>query len=124
MNFSKADWGLLLIRLTVGGTFLYAGIVKLLALGMTVGYFASIGIHPVLTYLVVAGEILGGIIFLLGIYVRFSGVLFAAIMLGAIYYVTWAQGSATFQYTLVLLFVSLGMALIGPGAIALKKKTA
>ena len=58
------------------GTFTIAG---------TVGYFESIGLPAIVAYLVIGGEVIGGIALILGIFTKLAAWLSLPILLGA----TW-----------------------------------
>jgi len=49
----------------------------------TVGFFASIGLPTIAAYLVIAGEILGGIALILGAFIRLAAWLSLPILIGA-----------------------------------------
>ena len=68
------------LRLSLGTIFLSHGLWKVLTLGLptTVGYFASQGFPRWTAYLVVAGEIGGGVLMILGVQTRAIALLDAA----------------------------------------------
>ncbi len=97
------------------GTFTVAG---------TVGYFESIGLPAITAYLVIAGEIFGGIALILGAFTRLVAWLSLPILIGA----TWAHsangwlftaegGGWEFPLLLVALAVSIGFGGAGKYAI-------
>lgn len=131
MNAMKKcpNTGLFLIRVAVAMVFLYAGINKLMVGGEAGGaMFASMGITmaPAFWFWVVAlVETLGGAAMLLGLWTSVAGYLLAFIMLVAIILVHWSAGFGGpmgVQYPLVMLLVSLGVAMVGPGTWALSKE--
>lgn len=81
MNFT-----LLLMRLCIGGIFLYAGWMKLNDMETVVGMFAQMGyVMPAFwAYLVAIVEAVGGGLMILGICTRISAILLAAIMVVAL----------------------------------------
>ncbi|MCP8967923.1 DoxX family protein [Ectobacillus ponti] len=125
------SWGLLLIRLVVGITFMGHGAQKLFGwfggygLKGTGGWLDSIGVKPGVAMAFIAGaaELVGGFLFAAGILTWVGSILLAATMLVAIakvhapngYWVT-QNGS---EYNVVLIAVVIGVALIGPGAYTL-----
>jgi len=124
------ELGLLIIRLIVGLTLAAHGTQKLFGWfggygpKGTGGYFDSLGLKPGVAMAVFVGlvETLGGLLFAAGIYTLVIGILLALTMLVAAIKghgkAGWlAQGG--FEYTLVLAAVTLGIALIGPGAYVL-----
>jgi putative oxidoreductase len=123
--------GLLLIRLVIGILFIGHGAQKLFGwfggygLKGTGGWFESIGMKPGVTVALMAGltELVGGVLFALGLVTPLGGILIAATMVIAIAKVHGANGlwstSNGYEYNLVLLAVTIGIALVGPGQYAL-----
>jgi putative oxidoreductase len=125
------DLGLLMIRLVIGILFIGHGAQKLFGwfggygLKGTGGWFDSIGMKPGVTMALLAGltELLGGILFTLGLLTPLAGIMIAGAMLMAIIKVhapngLWSTANG-YEYNLTLLVVAIGMALIGPGQYAL-----
>lgn len=121
------DWGLLVIRLAPGIAFFAHGIVKFMDMQTTVGFFASLALPAFVAYLVAAVETLGGLALILGAYTKWVGYALAVVMLVAIVYVKWMKFKTGFfggwELDFVLLFSVVGIALAGPGAFAVQKKT-
>jgi len=123
--------GLLIIRLVIGVLFIGHGAQKLFGwfggygLKGTGGWFESIGMKPGVTMALFAGlsELVGGILFALGLLTPLAAILIAGTMVMAIIKVHAANGlwatSNGYEYNLTLLAVSIGIALIGPGQYAL-----
>lgn len=123
--------GLLLIRLVIGVLFIGHGAQKLFGwfggygLKGTGGWFESIGMKPGVTMALMAGltELVGGVLFALGLVTPLGGIMIAATMVIAIAKVHGANGlwstSNGYEYNLVLLAVTIGIALVGPGQYAL-----
>lgn len=123
--------GLLLIRLVVGLLFMGHGAQKLFGwfggygLKGTGGWFESIGMKPGVTMALFAGlaELIGGILFALGLLTPLAGIIIAGTMVMAIVKVHGSNGiwatSNGYEYNLTLLAVAIGIALIGPGQYAL-----
>ncbi len=123
--------GLLIIRLVIGVLFIGHGAQKLFGwfgghgLKGTGGWFESIGMKPGVTLALLAGlsELLGGLLFVLGLLTPLAGILIAATMLMAIIKVHGQNGiwvtSNGYEYNLTLIAVAIGVALIGPGQYAL-----
>lgn len=127
------DLGLLIIRLVVGLLFIGHGAQKLFGwfggygLKGTGGWFESIGMKPGVTMAFLAGlaELIGGLLFALGLFTALAGILIAGTMAMAIVKVhapngLWAAANG-YEYNLTLLAVAIGVALIGPGQYALDK---
>ncbi|MFB3167147.1 DoxX family protein [Neobacillus sp. 179-C4.2 HS] len=123
--------GLLLIRLVIGVLFIGHGAQKLFGwfdgygIKGTGGWFESIGIKPGVTMAVMAGlaELIGGILFALGLLTPLAGILIAGTMVMAIIKVhavngLWATQNG-YEFNLTLLVVAIGVALIGPGQFAI-----
>jgi putative oxidoreductase len=125
------DLGLLIIRLVIGVLFIGHGAQKLFGwfggygLKGTGGWFDSIGMKPGVTMALLAGltELVGGILFTLGLLTPLAGIMIAGTMIMAIVKVhapngLWSTANG-YEYNLTLVAVSIGMALIGPGQYAL-----
>lgn len=123
--------GLLIIRLVIGLLFVGHGAQKLFGwfgghgLKGTGGWFESIGMKPGVTIALFAGlaELIGGILFALGLLTPLAGIMIAVTMVMAIIKVhapngLWATANG-YEYNLTLLSVAIGIALIGPGKYAL-----
>jgi len=123
--------GLLIIRLVIGLLFVGHGAQKLFGwfggygLKGTGGWFESIGMKPGVTMALFAGlaELIGGVLFALGLLTPLAGIMIAGTMIMAIVKVHASNGlwatSNGYEYNLTLLAVAIGIALIGPGQYAL-----
>lgn len=81
-----APYAALLLRVSLGALLLAHGLllkVFTFTIPGTVGYFESIGYPGVFAYLVIAGEILGGIALILGVWTRPVALLALPILIGA-----------------------------------------
>ncbi|MDQ6598749.1 DoxX family protein [Bacillus salipaludis] len=123
--------GLLIIRLVVGILFIGHGAQKLFGwfggygLKGTGGWFESVGVKPGVTMALFAGlaELIGGILFALGLLTPLAGIIIAGTMVMAIVKVhgpngVWATSNG-YEYNLTLIAVTIGIALVGPGQYAL-----
>lgn len=123
------DAGMLLIRIALGIVFIHAGWLKIADMDATVTGFSSMGFAPILAYVVSYAELLGGVAFLLGIFVRYAGIVIAIIMLVATK-VLFGNGfglmNGGYEYPLMLMLISLAVVTLGAGkyslAYMLKKK--
>jgi putative oxidoreductase len=125
------DIGLLLIRLVIGLLFIGHGAQKLFGwfggygLKGTGGWMDSLGLKPGVTMALLAGltELIGGVLFVLGLLTPLAGLMIAATMVMAIVKVHGPNGLWStqngYEYNLTLLAVAIGIALIGPGQYAL-----
>lgn len=85
--------GNLIIRIVLGVTFLMHGLTKFQSgIDNIAGWFTSIGLPGGLAYGVATAEVVGGILLILGLGVRYIGLLFALVMVGAIVKVKWSAG--------------------------------
>lgn len=119
------DLGTLFVRIALGVVFLHAGWLKVTNMEMTLSAFAGMGIAAWLTYIVVYAELLCGAAFILGLFVRYAGVVAAVIMLVATFKVHFANGfgmqNGGYEYTFVLFFLSLAAITLGAGKYSLCK---
>ncbi len=86
LNIDRADLAALILRVSMGVLFLAHGLVlKVMTFTIpgTVGYFESIGYPGFLAYLVILGEIGGGLALIVGLWVRPIALLLLPIMIGA-----------------------------------------
>lgn len=114
---NKNEAGAVILRIILGLTFFIHGFVKFQGgINNTVGFFDSIGIPGFVAYLVAAIELIGGIALILGIGTRIVSVLFAVIMLGAIFTVKLPLGflgngqMAGYEFELALLAMAIFLA--------------
>jgi putative oxidoreductase len=75
----------LLLRVSLGTLFLAHGLLKVLVFTIpgTVGYFQSIGYPGFFAYLVIAAELAGGTLLILGFYARYAALALIPILIGA-----------------------------------------
>lgn len=125
-----APYAALLLRVSLGTLFLAHGLLlKVMTFGLagTAGYFQSIGYPAAFAYLVILGEIGGGLALILGVYTRAISLLLLPIMIGATlqhlgngWLFSAKGGGWEFPaFWTILLFVQ---ALLGDGALALGSK--
>ncbi|MEH7505715.1 DoxX family protein [Neobacillus drentensis] len=123
--------GLLIIRLVIGLSFMGHGAQKLFGwfggygLKGTGGWMESLGLKPGVTMALLAGlsELIGGTLFALGLLTPLAGIMIAATMVMAIAKVHGTNGYWStqngYEYSLTLIVVAIGIALIGPGQYAI-----
>lgn len=121
-------YAVLLLRVSLGILFLAHGLllkVFVFTIPGTVGYFQSIGYPGFFAYLVIAGEIGGGLALLLGVKTRAISLLLLPIMIGA----TWQHvgngwlftaPNGGWEFPLFWTVALIAQALLGDGAFALR----
>jgi putative oxidoreductase len=123
-----APYAALLLRVSLGVLFLAHGLwMKVLTFGIsgTVGYFESIGYPGFFAYLVILGEVGGGLALILGLWTRTVSLLFLPIMIGAtLQHIgngwVFSNPNGGWEFPVFWTVVLIVQALLGPGALALK----
>ena len=119
------DAGILLVRIAVGLIFLLHGWAKIQGMEGTIGFFASLGFPAFLAYFVAWSEIIGGLALIVGIFVRYVGILLGVIMLVAIVKVHWQNGykvsEGGYEFALVLMLGAFAITALGAGAYSLAR---
>jgi putative oxidoreductase len=125
MNLNN-DYAATLLRVTLGTIFLSHGLWKVLTLGLptTADFFASQGFPGWTAYLVVASELGGGVLLILGVQTRAIALLMLPILIGALkvhlpngFVFSYPNGG--WEYPAFLIVASGVQALLGDGAYAL-----
>ena len=126
---NKNDVGTVILRVIVGITFFIHGLSKFQGgLGNTVGFFESLGVPGFLAYVVAVIELFGGIMLIVGIGTRIVSILFAIIMLGAIFTVKLPAGflgngqMAGYELELALLAMSIFLGIADSSRFSLGNK--
>lgn len=123
-----APYAALVLRVTLGLMFLAHGLVlKVMTFTIpgTVGYFQSIGYPGFFAYLVIAGEIGGGLLLLAGLYTRWISLALLPILIGATLqhvgngWVFNAPGGG-WEFPVAWIVLMVVQSLLGDGAFALK----
>jgi putative oxidoreductase len=114
------DLGILLIRLVLGAVFIYHGWAKVGNIDGTLAFFSQIGLGNILlVYLAAYGELIGGILLVLGLWTRYITPVLVIIMAVAIQTVHLKNGfdimQGGYEYALTLLVVSAAVGMIGAG---------
>lgn len=124
-----AAWGGTLLRVSLGTMYLaHAGLKYFIFTPEgTAGFFASVGVAPAMAYVTIAAETIGGIMLIAGIYTRLTALALIPILLGTILFVHGANGwqfgaeGGGWEYPAFLIAASLVQALIGGGALSLRR---
>ena len=123
---NKYELGAFILRLVTGLTFLLHGLSKFQGgIENTVGFFSSVGIPGFLAYIVAIIELAGGALMILGLGTRVIGLLFAIVMLGAIFTVKLSagfmgtDGGGGYEFDVTLLAMSLYLGLSGSRMLSL-----
>ena len=123
-----APYAALILRLSLGTMLLAHGLLlKVLTFGLagTAGYFQSIGFPGAFAYLVILGEIGGGIALILGLWTRVIALLLLPILIGATLqhvgngWLFTAKGGG-WEYPAFWTVTLVVQALLGDGAFSLR----
>jgi putative oxidoreductase len=128
MNSNTAPYGALLLRVSLGVLFLSHGLLlKVLTFGIpgTVGYFQSLGYPAAFAYLVMTGEIGGGIALIFGIWTSFVSLALLPIMIGAtLQHVgngwVFSNSHGGWEFPVFWMVALIAQALLGAGAYAVR----
>jgi uncharacterized membrane protein YphA (DoxX/SURF4 family) len=118
---SKYEVGSLILRFVLGISFFIHGVAKFQAgIGNIAGWFDSIGLPGFLAYIIATVELIGGIALILGLFSRIISLLFAVVMLGAIFIAKLSAGFLNgFELELAYLAMGVYIAITGSKAYAL-----
>ena len=127
MSDQQSPYGVALLRVSLGVLFLAHGLLKVLVFtpAGTVGFFESLGPPGFFAYLVMAGEIGGGLLLIAGAYTRVVALGLLPIALGATFvhlgngWLFCAEGGG-WEFPLFLTITTLAQAAMGAGAFALR----
>lgn len=121
-----ASYGALLLRVSLGVVFVAHGLLKVLVFTIpgTVGYFESLGYPGFFAYLVIAGELGGGLLLIAGILTRWISLALLPIMIGAtLVHVpngwVFSNPKGGWEFPALWTVLLLVQALLGNGALAL-----
>ncbi len=125
---NSADWGVFLLRLSLGILFLaHSAVLKLITFGATgtAQFFVSVGLPAWLAYVTIIWEIAGGAMLVLGIQTRWVSLALSPILLGALFVVHAGNGwvfsnpNGGWEYPAYLFVLCMAQALLGDGPFAL-----
>ena len=121
-----AGYGIALIRVVAGLMLVYSGYLKFLAIGGSVTFFRMLDIPApeILAPVIGAGEVIGGLLLILGLGIRFVPFWFIAMFLVTTIYVKLPREAPIFGYDaaridIMLLVINIALLLEGAGAYAL-----
>jgi putative oxidoreductase len=125
-----APYGILLLRVALGVMFLAHGLTKLLVFtpAGTAGFFESIGFPGFLAYPVIAFEVIGGLLLVLGVYARWiaAAAVIQLFMASTVHFGNgwgFANPNGGWEYPIFLTIAAAVIALAGDGAAALRPST-
>jgi putative oxidoreductase len=124
-----AAYGATLLRLILGVVYIMHAYLALVVFGPSgmIAYQVKSGIPfpEIATWYLIVAHGLGGIFLVLGIFARWAALANVPVMLGAILFVHLKNGFFAhqngYEYVLVLLVASLAVAMIGGGALSLRR---
>jgi putative oxidoreductase len=128
-KITASDWGVLLLRVSLGIMFLaHSVVLKLLTYGLggTAQFFVGVGLPGWLAYVVFAAEAVGGVLLVLGIHSRWVALALSPILLGALYSVHFANGwvftspNGGWEYPVYLFVLCIAQVLLGDGPYAFR----
>jgi uncharacterized membrane protein YphA (DoxX/SURF4 family) len=121
-----AGWGIALIRVVMGCMLMYSGYLKFIAMGPTIGFFGMIQIPApeIIAPIIAAGELLGGLLLLTGLGMRYVPFWFVAMFIVTTFFVKLPREAPIFGYDaaridIMLLLGNVMLLLEGAGAFAL-----
>jgi putative oxidoreductase len=127
MKINQTDLATLILRVSLGVMFVAHGLLKVMVFTLpgTVGFFESVGFPGWMAYAVVAAEIGGGALLILGIETRKVALALVPVLLGATYVHLgngWVFSSENggWEYPLFLTIVTIVQAVLGSGQYALR----
>ena len=125
---TSAQWGVLLLRVSLGILFLAHSIVlKLVTYGAdgTAQFFVGVGLPGWLAYVTILWELVGGVLLVLGVQTRLVSLILSPILLGALFFVHLSNGwvftntNGGWEYPAYLFVLCIAQALLGDGPYAL-----
>lgn len=127
-NSDHINTAQVLLRVTFGVLLLAHGLLKVLGFGVegTVGFFASLGLPAIVAYLVMAGEVLGGVALIVGFRVRTVALLSLPIMLGAVWVHAskgwlFSNAGGGWEFPVLLVVLAVVLALQGGGTCSISR---
>ncbi|MBI3453468.1 MAG: DoxX family protein [Rhodospirillales bacterium] len=127
IDSNTAPYGVLLLRVSLGVMYITHGLLKVVVFTIpgTVQFFASLGLPAFVAYATMAGEVVGGVMLVVGIWPRAVALALMPVLLGA----TWVHSAngwvfsnpnGGWEYPFFLAIMGLVQVLLGDGAYALR----
>jgi len=124
---APAQWAALFLRLALGAMYIAHALFKILVLGWpgTLKLFSATGMPEWMTYPAVCAELVGGLLLVFGVGVRWIALGLLPMLLGAIVFVHGAHGwiytspGGGWEYLAFLAVVSVALVCLGNGALSL-----
>jgi putative oxidoreductase len=121
---SETGLGIALIRVVMGCMLIYSGYLKFIDMNSAIGFFGMVQIPApgLLAWIIATGEVLGGLLLVVGLGVRFVSLWFIAMFIVTTFYVKLPNpifGYDIARIDIMLLVGNLMLLLEGAGALAL-----
>jgi len=121
-----AGWGLALVRIAMGLMLIWSGYLKFMAMGGNIQFFRMMNIPAaeILGPVIAAGEVLGGLLLVLGLGIRYVPFWFIAMFIVTTFYVKLPREAPIFGFDaaridIMFLLLSVAFLVEGAGAFAL-----
>ncbi|MCC6290564.1 DoxX family protein [Candidatus Nomurabacteria bacterium] len=112
-NILSADTALFISRVLLGIIFVVAGWNKVSDMPATIGFFSSMSIPAFLAYIVGYGELIGGVMLILGLWAQMAAIFLSVVMIVA---VILTNGAGFAAYSMPLAVLAGLIAVVGAGA--------
>jgi len=126
MDARSTAYAATLLRLVSGGFFIAHALIKIFVFTIpgTVGFFEKLGYPGVLAYVVIAAELVGGLMMVAGLFTRYVAIALVPVMLGALSVhagngLLFSNPNGGWEFPVFWTIVLGVQALLGDGALAL-----